>query len=348
MKRVISLILVLAAVLSLCACGDANGNATATAPGSGTAKALRPGETIQAENFELTVVGSKFFTHSPLAIEPPDVGSDINKEEAHCVVYLGIKNTGKEDLSIPSSVIKALTFGDGYEFPANGSDELNGGRWKSTSPAMTSATSKLGENLTTLTPLSDAKLLAITFIVPQTVMDNTDEAASVTLEIGGNTYSYDLRQETNLLSKEGFTETLAIEVVAHYQEVWLIRNITYHMELLYEDGSFIMMNIGNLKNSDNVAFSQEFMDRMKAAFDPVYEQIPADEVAKILPETTKSLENVNAVLQELQDLVNKINETHSKEYISPIQKKALDFLVAIDLAHSGEEITKYGQFCKLG
>lgn len=346
MKKALSLILALVLCLGLCACNNDKASSNAQAEETTTenqSAELGVNEIVQNENFELCIIGNKFCVRGPLAIEPLDGEPNNGAEEVYGVVYLGVKNTGKTEVSIPSSIIGKINYKDGYEFSPNGCSELSSCNWMGAKSYITSD-STLSQKLTTLQPLSPAKLLAVLFIVPREVMENTSEPAILKIELDGQEYIYDLRTSSNILSKEDGVSDLAADVITQYQEAWLIRNISDCVDTLHEDVTFVWNYAGNVNGAGERKFADDFLNRLTTAFDYINENVSNEDFNKVLPETAAALQNIQTDCIELRRMLEEMGETNSEEYVKPIVDKAWELMGFISDVEKSAELRKYGNF----
>lgn len=330
MKKTLSLILVLTLCLSLCACG------------TGGTKPLLINEVITDQNIELCIIGSSFATRGPLAIEPIESTSTNTEDDVYLTVYIGVKNIGKTEYSVNSSIIGTLDYGDGYTFQANACSKLDSCNWVGDYYILPDKT--LSDTLTTLQPLSDAELLAIVFVVPSEVMNKTENAATLNIILEEKQYTYDVRTPSNILSIEENASELAKDVISQYREAWLIRNISYNMELLYEDVDFVKTYVGNTNSAGKLKFADEKLNEIKTAFEPVYEQVSLEEINLILPSTASALRELQASCEALCDQLDKMGETNNAAYVYPIKESALHILISLENAATTDEFMKYGRF----
>ena len=348
MKKALSIILVVVLCFSLYACGGADVADTVNTDTANTdtekTNQLSAKKTISDEYLELCIIGSNFTTRGPLAIEPIEDESDDTDSEVYCTVYLGVKNIGKSEYTLPSSVIGTLNYSDGYEFSANTFAKLSSCNWIGAKYILPD--NYLPETLVDLKPLGDAELLAVIFVVPREVMEKSDNPASITINLGEKQYIYDLRTDSDILSAEGDIDGLAETVISKYQEAWLIRNITYCMENLYDDVSFVHTYVGNKNGAGELKFSDDMLGRIRGAFEAVYQEITIEEIEKILPETAKLLKEIQSDCNVLCDNLDIMGATNDESYVESIRSDAWELMKYIVDAATSDEMMKYGRFAQ--
>lgn len=335
MKRVLPLILALALMLSLTACGGDNASHNSE---------LTIYEPVTADDFEFVVMGSSFFVRGPLALEPLEHNEkDDSTEEVFAVVYFGIGNAGQTECDVPGGVIESLDYNNGFIFECNASSIIDGANWTGSSNSV-SATTGPSPTLTTLSPLSNPKYGAAIFMVPREVMENESAPLVANISLGEHTFTYSIRPLSEVPSVYESESELVQETQTQYDMAWLIRNIGYYSEIAYDNVGFAWKYAGNTNGAGELKFADEYIERLGSPYDAIYQQIPTERIADLLPETATAMQEIQKNIDILHELLITMGETNSSEYVTSIQDTAFEVMSQISTMLSAEEMVQFGRF----
>ena len=367
MKKLLALILAAALALSLVACGGGGGTGDTNTPGtpsggngdisigSGTPaqeetppennnKELSLYEPVTVGELQFAIMGTRFFVRGPLALEPLDGEADDGRDEVYMVVYFGIENVGQSEINVPQDIVKALDYNDGFMFKVNGTGTINGASWDGSNSYCTSSSTP-STTPWNLPPLSSPKYVAALFVVPREVMENENAPLTANIILDGTEFVYNIRPAIGDISPYDIQSEFIQDVQQQYDEAWLIRNISYCTELAYDDVAFAWKYVGNTNSDGKQRFADEYLDRLITPFTYIYENVPAERVAELFPETSALMNeiqtNIDALHARLVALGDGTEDTES------IKNDAWAILELISNLADSEEIRIYGRFTSL-
>ena len=355
MRMLWAIILTGALMLPLAACGG--GPAGTEAPEAGQSAApvsetpdasaqneLALYEPVTVDDVEFVIMGSGFFARGPLALEPLELDEeDETSEEVFAVVYFGVGNAGQTACTVPGGIIDSLDYNNGFQFPCNASSVIDGANWSNSSRGVSADTNPLAE-LVSLPPLSSPVYGAAVFTVPREVMENESAPLLANIVLGEQTFTYRLRPSGDTPDVYASESELVQEVQAQYDTAWLIRNIGYYSELAYDNVGFAWKYAGNTNGAGERAFAEEFMEKLTDPYAQVYQRVPAERIAALLPETAAAMEALEGNIDTLYQLLTEMGETNSAEYVPEIQNAASAAMGQISDMLGAEEMVQFGRF----